>query len=92
MHFLKIALVAATVLGGASLVGSTASATPVNGLAALPNGPSTSVQNVVWVCSSFGCVWRSRYWGIYQGPFVWSPRWLYPRYYRGPRNYWIFPW
>jgi len=93
MHFLKITSVALTFFGAANLlVTSIASAAPLNGLAALSRKPLSDVQSIAWVCSPFRCVWRSSYWGFYQEPFVWSPRLLYPRYYRGPRNYWVFSW
>jgi hypothetical protein len=92
MHFLKVALMALTFFGAASLVKSIAAAAPVNGLAALSRKPLSDAQSIAWVCSPFRCAWRSNYWGFYQGPFVWNPRLLYPRYYRGPRNYWVFSW
>ena len=92
MHFLKVALLALTFFGAAKLVTSMASAAPVNGLAALSRKPSSEAQSIAWVCSAFRCAWRSNYWGFYQGPFLRNPRLLYPRYYRGPRNYWVFSW
>jgi hypothetical protein len=92
MRFLTIAFIAVTFFGAAKLITPIASAAPVNGLGALSPKALSDAQSIAWVCSPFRCVWRSSYWSFYQGPFVWSPRLLYPRYYRGPRNYWVFSW
>jgi hypothetical protein len=83
MHFLKIAFVTATILGGVALVGPAASAIPMNGLAAASNELPADVKKVVWLCGPFRCWWRPNYWGFYRGHLVWGPRyyWLNPHYY-----------
>ena len=76
MHVLKVVLVAATALGGASLVASTASAMPIGGLAAASNELSADIQDVRWVCGPFRCWWRpGPYWGYRR--WGWGPRWGY---------------
>ena len=64
MQKLKIALIAATALGGASLVAPAASTMPLAGLAEAPNALSADVQNVRWVCGPYRCWWRPGWgWG-----------------------------
>ena len=58
MRSLKIALVAATALGGASLIAPAASAMPISGLAPAANELATDVQQTAWVCGPFRCWWR----------------------------------
>ena len=58
MRSLKIALVAATALGGASLIAPAASAMPISGLAPAANELATDVQQAAWVCGPFRCWWR----------------------------------
>ena len=77
MHPLKIALVAGTVLGSASLIAPTASAMPASGLAAASNQLAANLQNVAWVCGPYRCWWRPNY----------GPYWGYRRWW-GPRRWW----
>ncbi len=71
---LKIALVAATVLGAGSLIAPAASAMPVSGLASASNQLSADVQNVRWVCGPYRCWWRPNYWAPYWGYRRWGWR------------------
>jgi hypothetical protein len=61
MKTLKMALVAATALGGAFLVSGSASAMPVGGLAAASKELSTDIQDVRWVCGYYRCWWQPNY-------------------------------
>jgi hypothetical protein len=74
MRKLKIALVAATVLGGAGLVAPAASAMPMSGLATATDQLAGDVQNVAWVCGPYRCWWRPNYWGWGYRRW-WGPRW-----------------
>jgi len=81
MHALKIAVVAATLVGGASLISSAASAMPVSGLAGASSALAADVQNVRWVCGPYRCWWRPNYWGPYWGyRRWWGPRWGWRRW------------
>ena len=81
MRSLKIALVAATALGGASLIAPAASAMPISGLAPAANARATDVQQAAWVCGPYRCWWRPG-WGYgYR-------RWWGPRPYWGWRRRW----
>jgi hypothetical protein len=76
MQKLKIALVVATVLGGAGLLAPAASAMPMAGLAGASNELSAGIQDVGWVCGPYRCWWRPNYWG---GGWGWR-RWGWRRW------------
>ena len=81
MRSLKIALVAATALGGVSLIAPAASAMPISELAPAANALATDVQQAAWVCGPYRCWWRPG-WGYgYR-------RWWGPRPYWGWRRRW----
>jgi hypothetical protein len=87
MRHLKIALVAATALLGATFVSRSASAMPVGGLAAATNELSAAIQNVRWVCGPYRCWWQPNYaygyWGPrfrYWGPRAYAYRWGHRRW------------
>lgn len=79
MRSLKVALVAGSVLGGACLTASTASAMPIGGFAVASKQLAVAEQNVTWICGPNRCQWRNNYWGPYFG----YRRWWGPGYYRG---------
>jgi hypothetical protein len=72
MHKLKLALVAATALGGAALSVPAANAMPLSGLAGVTDQLSTDVQQARWVCGPYRCWWRPG-WGYRR--WGWGPRW-----------------
>jgi hypothetical protein len=88
MKTLKIALVAATALGGTCLISDSASAMPVSGLAAASKETSSEIQDVRWVCGPYRCWWQPNYFYGYRyyGYPYWRPR---PYAYRwGYRRWW----
>ena len=79
MRHLKMALIVATALFGATLISRSASAMPVSDLAAAANELSGDVQNVRWVCGPYRCWWQPNYYAYRD----WGPRYRY----WGPRPY-----
>jgi hypothetical protein len=85
MKHLKIAIIAATAVFGATLV--SASAMPVSNLAVAGRDLSADVQNVGWVCGPYRCWWQPNYYAHR----YWGPRYRYwgPRAYAwGHRRWW----
>ena len=78
MHRLKLALVAATALGGAALLAPAANAIPMSGLAGATEQLSTDIQQARWVCGPYRCWWRPNYWGYRR--WGWGPRWGWRRW------------
>ena len=89
MRHLKMALIVATALFGATLISRSASAMPVSDLAVAANEFSDDVQNVRWVCGPYRCWWQpnydaDRYWG--PGYRHWGSRAFAYRW--GHRRWW----
>ena len=76
MKHMRTFALAAVLLGGLVAASGEASAMP-NGLSELAQEQTSNVQDVRWICSPRGCVWRPGYRSFgFVGPRrFWGPRW-----------------